>query len=138
MKSIRLFGKARFVLLSVALMMNALLQTTPILAQTIQWKIVPGTGGVSAMTPQGSDPDLFGTNTVVRQGDRVNFDAEIDKQYVRYGGNCRTRQLFILRRGILNSNRQPYNVVSQSRGFWFTASEYQEKFLTKACKAKKK
>ena len=63
--------------------MDALLQTTPILAQTIQWKIVPGTGGVSAMTPQGSDPDLFGTNTVVRQGDRVNFDAEIDKPILR-------------------------------------------------------
>ncbi|BAY59741.1 hypothetical protein NIES2135_66180 (plasmid) [Leptolyngbya boryana NIES-2135] len=124
---------ARSMLLFGAAVAGALFYTSPILAQTITWEIVPGTGGVSSMYPQGSDPDLFGANTVVRRGDRVNFDAEIDKQYVRYSGNCRTRQLFILKTGILDSTQQPRRIVQHEKGSWFTASLYQEKFLTKAC-----
>lgn len=133
MKLSTLFYQAGFRLLFSTVVTGALFQANLAIAQSVQWKIVPGTSGVSAMHPQGSDPVLIGTNTIVSRGDTLTFDAVIDAQYVRYNGNCRTRQLFILRRGKLNAGLQPSNVEKNQIEAWFMASEFQEKFLTEAC-----
>lgn len=78
-------------------------------------------------------PADIGTNTIVRRGNQITFDAIADGQYVRYDGNCQTEMLYRLKIGLLDSNRQPQNVTAYGNERWFPVNDYQAPILSTAC-----
>ena len=90
---------------------TTLLQTVRANAEDIQWKAVPGTTTPSVTNPE-SQPAYIGTNTPIRRGENIVFDANIDGQYVLYAGDCGTKMLYRLSIGTLDRKRQPRNMKS--------------------------
>ncbi len=98
----------------------------------ITWKAVPGTAIVREGNPK-PQPDYIGTNTTIRRGENVVFDAYIDGQYVLYAGNCRRQMLYRLSIGSFDNKRQPQNVKPYPNEKWFRANNFQKPILTAAC-----
>lgn len=105
--------------------LSVLLPATPIKAQSIEWIAVTDGIGSTAV----------GSNTLVRTGDQITFDARVDKQYVRYNGNCQSEVLYRLKIGTIDSNNQPQNVEPYPNERWFRANDYQAAILAAACEA---
>jgi hypothetical protein len=113
---------------AIAVLFNTLVQVEPTIAQMIQWQAVPETDSPSLINPAS-----LGINTWVRRDEQIAFDADIDGEYVRYNGNCRTKMLYRIKIGGLNEKRQPLNVQSYPNELWFPANEFQDRILTMAC-----
>jgi len=99
---------------------------------TIEWMPVPGTNISSMMNPNPT-PVLVGKNTLVRKGNQITFDADIDGRYIRYSGNCRTGGLYRLKMGSFDSEHRPRNIEPYPNERWFAANEFQLKILSSAC-----
>ena len=120
-------------LVLAAVISTTLLQTVRAnAAEDIKWKAVPGTATPSVTNPE-SQPAYIGTNTPIRRGENIVFDANIDGQYVLYAGHCGRKMLYRLSIGTLDQKRQPRNVKPYLNENWFEANEFQEKVLTAAC-----
>ncbi|BAY81108.1 hypothetical protein NIES267_05730 [Calothrix parasitica NIES-267] len=124
--------KAFFILIPVGIIL-ILLQSTKVKAENnIKWKAVPETAIPSRMNPN-PQPAYIGTNTSIRRGENIVFDAYIDGQYILYAGNCRTQMLYRLSIGSFNKKRQPQNIRPYLNEKWFQASKFQEEVLKAAC-----
>lgn len=110
-----------------------LLPSTKIKAQySIRWKAVPGTAIPSNMNPQ-PQPAYIGTNTKIRRGEIIVFDAYVDGQYVLYAGNCSKQMLYRLALGSFDNQRQPRNIEPYPNEKWFQASNFQKPIIKAAC-----
>ncbi|EDX83180.1 hypothetical protein S7335_359 [Synechococcus sp. PCC 7335] len=104
---------------------GVLLSAVAAQAQTIEWTDVPNV----------IVPAEIGTNTIVRQGNQIMFDAIADGLYVRYNGNCQSQVLYRLLIGSLDENSQPIDVIDYPNERWFEANDYQSAILATACEA---
>ena len=98
----------------------------------ITWKAVPGTAIPNNMNPT-PQPAYIGTNTKIRRGEMVVFDAYVDGQYVLYAGNCNKKTLYRLAIGSFDNQRQPRKIRPYPNEKWFQASKFQTKVLKAAC-----
>ena len=101
---------------------STVLLVTPARANDIEWIEVPGT-----LT---RDPDfgeyavVIGSNTIVRDGDAINFDYlhGADAAYARVAGNCRTGWKTILASGTYAGNGELIIYSTTSTDFSPSAS----------------
>jgi len=88
---------------------------------------------ISSMMNLNPTPVLVGKNTLVRKGNQITFDADIDGLYIRYSGNCRAGALYRLKMGSFDSEHRPRNIKPYPNERWFAANEFQLKILSSAC-----
>ena len=98
----------------------------------ITWKAVPGTAIPSNMNPK-PQPAYIGTNTKIRRGEMIVFDAYVDGQYILYGGNCNKQILYRLALGSFDNQRQPRKIEPYPNEKWFQASNFQKPIIKAAC-----
>ncbi|MGB7375182.1 MAG: hypothetical protein WA959_01205 [Rivularia sp. (in: cyanobacteria)] len=115
--------KAFSILMPVGIVLTLLQSTRAKAENNIIWKAVPGTAIVREGNPK-PQPDYIGTNTSIRRGENVVFDAYIDGQYVLYAGNCRKQMLYRLSIGSFDNKRQPQNVKPYPNEKWFRANNF--------------
>jgi len=65
--------------------------------RNVTWRMIPGSQQYSDAT--GTTTTYIGTNTIVRNGNLINFDIFIegDVGYMRYEGNCRSSIIRVVR-----------------------------------------
>lgn len=100
------------------------------------WKPVPGTDLPSKMRPD-PQPWRVGVNTIVRNGDVINFDVDADGEYVRYLANCKTGKMAKTLTGDFNTNGQVLG-IRRFQGKFFLASDnlFLTRVLEYACSQK--
>ncbi len=116
----------------IAIALTLLPSTQAKAEYSITWKAVPGTAIPSDMNPK-PQPAYIATNTKIRRGEMIVFDAYIDGQYVLYAGNCSKQMLYRLALGSFDNQRQPRNIKPYPNEKWFQANKFQTKVLAAAC-----
>jgi hypothetical protein len=106
-----------------------LIAIAPVLCGVV-WRPVSGTNVSSEMTP---DPAFLyvGANTITRKGDVINFDIDLEGEYVRYSANCSTGMMTrIIRGSVVNGQIVEATRVRED---YFPANEFQQLALNNAC-----
>ena len=118
--------------ISITIVLTLLSSTQANARYTIRWKAVSETAIPSNMNlkPQ---PAYIGTNTKIRRGEMIVFDAYVDGQYVLYAGNCNKKTLYRLAIGSFDNQRQPRQIRPYLNEKWFQANKFQTKVLKAAC-----
>jgi hypothetical protein len=87
--------------------------------QNVKWQKIP-----NSYSDFRGGYDYIGINTIVRNGNAINFDFSGDGVYVRYAGNCRTNVLAITRAtdSALDPNYSPVGNELRRRALRFACS----------------
>jgi hypothetical protein len=101
----------------------------------IQWEAVPGTKGEASEEIEEPDFWYIGKNTIIRKEDAIEFDVNLDGEYVHYVTNCKTGIMNITRRGQLDESGKVV-ITSKRPSGKFPANAIQKRVLEFACAQK--